>query len=124
MNYMLGDALIRMKNAKIAGHDEFSVPYTKLVMAVFKSILKLGYISDLKKDGQIISARLVKKNKVYMLDNLKIISRPGFRVYRDTLELRELKGPFDYVLSTSKGVLTQKEAFKDNLGGELLVELS
>ncbi|OGM77242.1 30S ribosomal protein S8 [Candidatus Woesebacteria bacterium RIFOXYA1_FULL_43_9] len=124
MNYPLGDALIRMKNAKIAGNDEFVVPYTKLIFSVFKSIMKLGYLTDLKKDGAIISAKLTRKNKSYFLDGLKVISRPGFRVYKDNLELRALRGPFDYVISTNKGVLTQKETYKANLGGELLVELS
>ena len=124
MNYPLGDALIRMKNAKIAGNDEFVVPYTKLIFSVFKSIMKLGYLTDLKKDGAIISAKLTRKNKSYFLDGLKVISRPGFRVYKDNLELRALRGPFDYVISTNNGVLTQKETYKANLGGELLVELS
>lgn len=124
MNYPLGDALIRMKNAKIAGNDEFTVPYTKLIFSVFKAIMKLGYITDLKKEEKIISAKLARKNKTYLLDNLKVISRPGFRVYKDNQELRAMKGPFDYVISTNKGVYTQKEAFKANLGGELLVELS
>ena len=124
MNYLLGDALIRMKNAKIAGNDEFVVPYTKLNFSVFKAILKLGYLTDLKKEGTIISARLARKNKSYLLDNLKIVSRPGFRVYKDNQELRAMKGPFDYVISTNKGIYTQKEAFKANLGGELIVELS
>lgn len=113
-----------MKNAKMARNDEFVVPYTKLIFSVFKAIQKLGYLTDLKKDGPIILAKLARKNKAYLLDNLKVVSRPGFRVYRDSVELRALKGPFDYVISTNKGVLTQKEAFKANLGGELLVQLS
>jgi small subunit ribosomal protein S8 len=123
-NYSLGDFLIRIKNAGLAGRDEVLCRNTKLIQSVAESLKKHGYISEVKTSEGLISVKLAKANKKPILMDLKLISRPGLRIYKNVSDIKKRKkGSSVLFLSTPKGILTDKEALKENVGGEILVEV-
>ena len=121
----ISDCLTRVRNASSAQHETVDVPASKMIEKI------LGIF---KADGYIEDYRLMKDNtqgtfKVYLkytgrksvIMGLKRISRPGFRVYRDRTSLpKVLNGLGTAVISTSKGVISDKEAKKLKTGGEIL----
>jgi len=122
-NYPVGDFITRIKNAALAGKKVFSVPNTKLVYEVAKTLKKSGVLSEIKKEDSNLNLRLAYHKKEPLLINLKLVSKPGLRVYMNIDELSNHKGVSYFVLSTSKGVMTSKEALKLGIGGEAIAEI-
>lgn len=122
-NYPVGDFLIKIKNAAMAKRKMVTVPYSNLVGAVSELLKKEQYLTDVKKEGDNLSVKLVYVKKEPVLVELKLISKPGRRVYAQVDRLREHKGLSFFIVSTPMGVMTSKEAVKKNLGGELIAEI-
>lgn len=122
-NYPVGDFLIRLKNANLARHRELEIPSSKKVKAVVKVLEKEGYITDLKEEKEKITMRLVYRKKEPILTEIKLVSKPGRRVYKGAGELEAVKGPSFFIVSTPKGVMSSKEAIKKRLGGEIVAEV-
>ncbi len=123
VNYPIGDFLIQIKNAVLAGNREITVKKTKLILSVAKKLKKENFLNEVeKKDGKLkIRLSYFKKKPIIM--DLKLISKPGLRIYMSVDELEGLMGPQVRFLSTPKGILTAKEAIKQRVGGEVLVEI-
>ena len=117
----IADMLTRIRNANTAKHETVSVPASKTKIAIAKILLDEGYISayDVKEDGLqgVIDITLkYGANKTKVISGLKRVSKPGLRE-----ELpRVLRGLGIAIISTSKGIMTDKEARKANVGGEVL----
>ena len=123
VNYSVGDFLVRIKNAVMAGRREIVVSETKLIKAVGQVLKKEGYLdSATSKDGKL-TVSLAYHKKESVLINLKLVSKPGLRVYMTVDELSKMRGISRLVLSTPKGVMSAKEALKNGVGGEVLVEV-
>jgi len=122
-NYPLGDFLIRVKNAAMAGAKDFSVPSTKLVYEVAKVLKKNGILSEVKKKENILDLRIAYHKKEPVLVNMKLVSKPGLRVYKNVDELQKHKGVSYFILTTSQGIMTSKDALKEGIGGEAIVEI-
>jgi small subunit ribosomal protein S8 len=123
----LADMLTRLRNANKAKHEKVDVPTSNLKAHVARILKDEGYIKNYKviKDGKQGTLRIYLKyegeTKRQIISGLKIISRPGLRRYVPKNEIPPvLRGLGISILSTSKGVLTDKEARKMNVGGELL----
>ena len=123
VNYPVGDFLIRVKNAALAGKPVVSVPNTSLVFAASKVLESEGFISNVKVDDGVLTASIARYAKESKLLGLELVSRPGLRRYVGVQELSSLRGPEIYVISTSKGVMSSKEALKKVLGGELIAKV-
>jgi small subunit ribosomal protein S8 len=123
VNYPVGDFLVRLKNAALARKHEVNYPYTKYVKAVAESLKKSGHLDEVEKNDNNLVLRLTYKKKEPALINLQIISKPGLRVYTDFDELEKKKGPEVYLISTSFGVMTSKEALKKRIGGEIIARI-
>lgn len=122
-NYPVGDFLIQVKNAALAENREIVVKNSKLIESVAKSLKELGYLESVKaKEGQL-TVVLTYKNREPVLMDLKLISKPGLRIYWGIDELEAKKKPVYYILSTNKGILTSKKAKKERLGGEVIAEI-
>jgi small subunit ribosomal protein S8 len=122
-NYPVGDFLIRLKNAALARQREVEVDVTKLIKAVAVVLKEEGYLESIKeKDGKLI-VRLTYRRKKPVLINLKLVSKPGLRIYQSADELTSRKGPSFLILSTPKGLMSSREAIKKRLGGEVMVEI-
>jgi small subunit ribosomal protein S8 len=123
INYSIGDFLIRIKNAALAGKKEFEVDNTKLIESIAKVLKKEGILTEVKKKGGKLMVKLAYRKKEPILMDLKIVSRPGLRIYMGADELSAIRGPSYFVLSTSKGMKTSREAIKERIGGEVIVEV-
>ncbi len=122
----VSDFLTRIRNAQQAGHRRVDVPASKLKRALAKILVDKGYISkfiDIE-DGKQGVLRMFLKYDSYgrpVIRKLARESKPGLRVYKGADDIpRSLNGLGIVILSTSKGVMTDKEARKLNVGGEIL----
>ena len=119
--------LTRIRNANTAKHDTVDIPASKMKLAIPDILLKEGYVKavDVVEEGNFKTIKITLKygaNKnEKILTGLKRISKPGLRVYASKDELPKVLGGLGTaIISTNKGVLTDKEARKENVGGEVL----
>ena len=126
MTDTIADMLTRIRNALIAKHDSVEVPASKMKKAIAQILLDEGYIKsfDVVEDGVRKTIRIQLKygaNKQRVIVGLKRISRPGLRVYARKDEVPKVLGGLGVaILSTSRGVVTDREARKLGAGGEVL----
>ena len=123
----VADMLTRIRNASTAKHDVVKVPASKLKRAIADILLDEGYIKsyDLVDNGNQgilhIALKYVSNKKQPVLSGLRRISKPGLRVYVGAEELpRVMKGLGIAIVSTSRGVMTDREARRLHIGGEIL----
>jgi len=122
----IADLLTRIRNANSAKHETVDIPASNMKKAIAKILLDEGYIKgyqviDDSKQGIIRVTLKYGENKQKVITGLKRVSRPGLRIYAGADELpRVLKGLGIAIVSTSKGIMTDKEARKQNIGGEVL----
>ena len=122
----IADMLTRIRNANQMRYQEVSVPASNLKVSLAKILKEEGFIEDYKVvndnvQGTIELTLKYGQNKERVITGLKRISKPGLRVYAKADEVpKVLNGLGIAVISTSKGVMTDKEARKQNLGGEVL----
>ena len=118
----IADMLTRMRNALQAKHKSVSVPASKIKLAIAEVLSKEGFIASYKLEGEGTTASIVidfKDEKV--LNGLRRISKPGLRIYASCNDLpKVINGLGIAIVSTSKGIMTDREARTQNLGGEVL----
>ena len=124
----ISDMLARISNAAKVGKAEVRVPYTQMCEAVARVMHDEKYLGDVVVAGEGIAKELVLKlqyvNGVSALSHLKRISKPGVRIYKRAADLKPvLSGLGVAILSTSKGVMSSKQAKLAKIGGEVLAEL-
>ena len=123
----IADMLTRIRNANTAKHDTVDVPSSKMKLAIAKILLDEGYIKsyELVENGKFNDIRITLKygasKNEKIISGLQRISKPGLRVYANKEELpKVLGGLVVAIISTNKGVITDKEARKLGVGGEVL----
>ena len=123
----IADMLTRIRNANTAKHDTVDVPASKMKIAIADILVDEGYIAkyDLVEDGSFKTLHITLKYGVdkneKVISGIKRISKPGLRVYANTEDIpRVLGGLGIAILSTNKGVVTDKEARKLGVGGEVI----
>lgn len=122
----ISDMLTRIRNAIIARHDHALVPASGIKLAIVKILREEGFI----KDYEVLKGRPQRVIKIHLryyddkesaIQGLKRISKPGLRVYTQRRDIPRVMGGLGIsIVSTSKGVMTGKQAWSQNLGGELL----
>ena len=127
MSDPIADMLTRIRNANTAKHDTVDVPSSKMKLAIADILLKEGYIAkyDVLEEGNFKTIRITLKygadKNEKIITGLKRISKPGLRIYAGSQEIpRVLGGLGIAILSTNQGVITDKEARKLHVGGEVL----
>jgi small subunit ribosomal protein S8 len=121
----IADLLTRIRNGQTAGKTEVQIPASKLKTAVVKVLRDEGYIADFHEDSDGGKPRLTIGLKYFegrpVIDRLERVSRPGLRIYRGKDELPKVLGGMGTVIvSTPKGVMTDKQARSIGQGGEVL----
>ena len=126
-NDPIADMLTRIRNANTAKHDTVDVPASKMKIAIANILVDEGYIAkyDLVEDGNFKTIRITlkygKDKNEKIISGLKRISKPGLRVYANKEELPKVLGGLGVaIISTNKGVITDKEARAQGVGGEVL----
>jgi small subunit ribosomal protein S8 len=125
----IADYLTRIRNGIMAGHEAVVVPASKMKAGLSAILKQEGYIHSFKQvehEGRsyiIVNLKYVKE-KENVIHGLRRVSRPGLRIYAGAKEIPEIHGGLGIaILSTPKGLLTGKEAKKQNVGGEILAQV-
>lgn len=125
----IADMLTRIRNALLMKHEQVTVPYSKLKEAVLKIVSEAGFIKGYEVLGEAIQKHLVVQLKYAgdgkgVIANLKRVSKPSRRIFSAYEDLKPYRRGFGVqILSTSKGVLSDEEARRQKVGGEILMEI-
>ena len=124
----ISDMLIRIKNSQAVLHPTVNVPFSRLKFALAKILEKENFLGLVEKKGKglsrYIKIHLKYQDKQPVIHGLKRISRPGQRIYASRNQLRPIKQGYGLVvLSTSLGLMADKEARQKGVGGEILCEI-
>lgn len=121
----ISDMLTRIRNAIKAGHKTVDIPLSNLKLEISRILKREDYINDYKKSSNG-GKKTIEIDLKYppTINSIKMVSRPGQRVYFKSPQLRSVKsGSGISIVSTPKGLMTNKDAKKANLGGEVLLEI-
>jgi Ribosomal protein S8 len=122
----IADMLTRIRNANVVRHQNVDIPASNIKRAIANILLEEGFIKNIEElmDGSVPIIRVTMKygqNKERVISGLKRISKPGLRVYVGKEDIPKVLGGLGIaIISTSKGIMTDKVARKDGLGGEVL----
>lgn len=126
-NDTISDMLTRIRNANSAKNQVTAIPATKMTQRIAQVLRQEGYISDFEEIGEGIDRRLMLslkykgKSRQPIITMLKRVSRPGLRVYSNHKDLPKVLGGIGIaIVSTSKGIMTDREARRQGVGGEVL----
>ncbi len=124
---VVADMLTRIRNANSAKHDQVDIPASNLKKAIAEILLNEGYIASYEvkdtenKQGVITVTLKYGDGKSRVIQGLRRVSKPGLRIYASCEELPRVRNGLGIaIISTSKGIMTDKAARKQNLGGEVL----
>ncbi|MBO7401166.1 MAG: 30S ribosomal protein S8 [Clostridia bacterium] len=124
---VVADMLTRIRNANSAKHETVDIPASNMKTAIAQILLDEGYIKGFEvkdtenKQGVITVTLKYGENKARVLQGIKRVSKPGLRIYSSCNELPRVRNGLGVaIISTSKGLMTDKRARKENLGGEVL----
>jgi small subunit ribosomal protein S8 len=125
----IADFLTRIRNGQAAGKPEIAAPASRIKLALAKVLKDEGYIEDFAIDGESAKPTVKVRLKYYqgrpVIDRLERVSRPGLRVYKAKDELPKILGGMGVaIISTSRGVMTDREARAAGHGGEVLCIVS
>ncbi|MEN9561197.1 MAG: hypothetical protein RIQ56_470 [Candidatus Parcubacteria bacterium] len=125
----IGDFIIRLTNAGAVKQTVVSVPFSNFKLAIAEKLKDAGYIKAIEKKGKKVKKTLdvtlvYDQDGNHKIQGVKRISKPGRRMYKSVLEIIPVRyGHGALILSTPKGILTDKEAKKEKIGGEALFEI-
>ena len=126
-NDTIADMLTRIRNANMARHQTTKIPSTKMTRSIAKVLQEEGFIAEFEEEQEgpkrnlVVALKYKGKNRQPLITSLKRVSKPGLRVYSNRKELpRVLGGIGIAIISTSHGIMTDREARHQGLGGEVL----
>ena len=122
------DMLNRIRNSQAVSHQTVDIPFSKFKYEIAKLLVKNGFIEKAETKGRkpkkVIEIILKYKDKLPIISGLKRISVPGQRIYTNYREIKSVKSGYGIaIISTPKGLMTNKEARKKKVGGEILCEI-
>lgn len=125
----IADMLTRIRNGQQAKHQQVTVPLSTVKLNIVQVLKDEGYIKDFhvepnENNIKIITIELKYFQSKPVIERIRRISRPGLRIYKSVKDLIPVPGFGIAILSTSKGVMTQAAAKKNNIGGEVICEVA
>ena len=129
VNDIISDMLTKIRNANSAKHELVEILYTKITEIITKILKEEGLINDFKINNESNSIILLLKfkgqNRKPVIQKLERISKPGLRIYENKKKISKKIGNFTlFIVSTSKGIMTDQKAKFLNIGGEILCKIS
>lgn len=126
MTDVVADLLTRIRNANDAKHESVEIPASNMKKAIVQILLDEGYIKDFKvtddgKQGIITVTLKYGEGKQKIIQGIKRVSKPGLRIYAASQDIPKVRNGLGIaIVSTSRGIMTDKAARKENVGGEVL----
>jgi len=124
----ISDMINRILNAQAVLHPTVSVPFSNFKYEIAKILEKEKFLDKIEEKGKkvkrVIEITLKYEDKIPAISGLKRVSKPGQRIYAETKKIKKVKGGYGIsIISTPKGLMTNKEARKKRLGGEVILEI-
>jgi small subunit ribosomal protein S8 len=124
----VGDMLSRIRNAQLARHERVRVPFSNLRWRIAELLAKEGYVAKVQKHGRTKERRVIEialkyENGSPVITELRRVSKPSRRVYAGRRALSPRKAGRRFIVSTPRGLMTDTEARKAGIGGEVLFEI-
>jgi len=120
----IADLLTRIRNAQLAGHESVLIPHSKLKCEIIRVLKEEGYIETYRVTDDVkplIEVTLKYSKGLPVIEKLKRVSRPGLRIYKDSDNVPTVNGGLGVaIVSTNKGVMTDRLARKEGVGGEVI----
>ena len=120
----IADLLTRIRNAQLAGHESVLIPHSKLKCEIIRVLKEEGYIETYRVTDDVkplIEVTLKYSKGVPVIEKLRRVSRPGLRIYKDSDNVPTVNGGLGVaIVSTNKGVMTDRSARKEGVGGEVI----
>ncbi len=120
----IADLLTRIRNAQMAGHETVAIPNSKIKRSILNVLLNEGFINAFSATEELksqINVELKYHDGVPVIEEIQRVSRPGLRIYKESGEIPTVRGGLGIaVVSTNKGVMTDKSARAQGVGGEVL----
>lgn len=129
VNDPVADFINRLSNAGAVKHAVVSIPFSNFKYAIATKLKEAGYVGSIEKKGKKVKKTLdvtlkYTEEGVSVINGVKRVSKPGRRLYKSVLEIHPIRyGTGALILSTPKGIMTDKEARKEKIGGEALFEI-
>ena len=129
VNDIISDMLTKIRNANSAKHELVEISYTKITESITQILKEEGLINDFKINTENNSIILLLKfkgqNRKPVIQKLERISKPGLRIYENKNKIsKKIRGFMIFIVSTSKGIMTDQKAKFLNIGGEILCKIS
>ncbi|NEP43787.1 MAG: 30S ribosomal protein S8 [Okeania sp. SIO2H7] len=126
-NDTIADMLTRIRNSCLAQHSTTKIPSTKMTRNIARVLKEEGFVGEVEETGEgikqflVISLKYKGKNRQPIIRHIQRISKPGLRVYKNRKELPKVLGGIGIaIISTSSGIMTDREARRRGIGGEVL----
>lgn len=120
----ISDLLTRMRNAQMAGHVDVKMPHSKAKCAILEVLVSEGYVESYDVSDEVkavITVQLKYHNGAPVIEEIARVSRPGLRIYKESDDIPKVRGGLGVaIVSTNKGVMTDKSARAHGIGGEVL----
>lgn len=128
-NYQVSDTIIRIKNAAAAKRKKTFLPYSKMNKAIARILVKEQFLSGVTEEEQegrkVLVVAIAYNKRVPMMTDVSVVSKPSLRVYSKAKKLAKKKrnGTGTTIVSTSQGIMTEEQAAKKAIGGEMLFRI-
>lgn len=125
----IADMLTIINNAQVVQKKQISVPYSEFKFRIAELLLKEGYVLGVDRKGRVPSKKIIidlkyKENGTPMITKVRKVSKQGQRIYKTSSEIKPVKSGYGIsIISTSKGVMSNKEARRNKVGGEIICEI-
>lgn len=124
----IADMLTSIRNAQAVLKETVKIPFSKFKFELAKVLEKNGFVKKVEKKGRgikrVIEIKLKYEDKIPVISGLKKISKPGQRIYAGAAEIKPVRSGYGIsIISTSKGLMTDKEVRKQNIGGEVICKI-
>jgi len=129
MNYKVSDFVIRIKNAALAKRRNVLIPYCNINKALGQVLVKEGYLESVKQNEvsgkKVLEAVIKYERRNPVLTDVSIVSKPSLYVYVGVSDIPEIqrRGKYTVILSTNKGIMSGREAYKKGIGGKVLFKI-
>src|SRR3989344_8996002 len=122
INYPIGDFLTQIKNASLAGKKTVEVQTSSFIKATARVLQQENYLEDVREEGKKLTLRISYRKKEPIITDIRLISKPGLRIYMARDEIEKRHSPSILIISTPRGVMSAREAIKKGGGGEVIGE--